>query len=139
MKRRRKSRVFAPRVLHTRADFVVDVSSSMASGGGAPGAVSRIEALKKQMHDSVSALSEESQFAIIFFNDGFWGIDGKPNSKGCIRWTQATDKNKFKALRRIRAARAEGGTSWVAPLAAAVKLNPKPEVLYLLSDGEPSD
>ncbi|BCX46871.1 VonWillebr and factor A domain-containing protein 3A isoform X1 [Haloferula helveola] len=140
------STFFGIRRQANRFAFVVDVSGSMSEGSGGllPSPVSRIEALRKQMHDSISAMPDTCQFAIVFFNEGYWGVDGNQGisggkGSGRIDWIQATDENKFKALKCIENMSPGGGTEWIGALSEAVKLDPRPEVLYLLSDGEPSD
>lgn len=129
-----------------RVAFVVDVSSSMSQSyrNTSSFGTTRLASLKEQLSQSIAALPQESRFAVIFFNDRFWQIANREDpfasrKKQLPRWRQATDPNKSQAIAQLRHTEASGGTEWVAPLAEAINLKPAPQVLYLLSDGEPSD
>ncbi len=128
--------------------FVLDFSSSMDEGWAGDEATeerSRIGSLKREVIRSIRSLPRNSEFAVIFFHDHYWTLDD-PSSAGStapsgtnLTWRFATQKNKFLAIDRITFAQPGGGTYWSKPLLEGLSMSPKPQVLYLLSDGEPSD
>lgn len=130
----------------SRFVFVLDYSSSMDDGwDGASnaGKASRISALRREVVRSIRSLPLQAEFAVIFFHDETWTLDdaGPVTSKSRRRvfWKLATQANKMEAIERISLAQTGGGTYWVKPLLEGLQMTPKPQVLYLLSDGEPTD
>ncbi len=50
----------------------------------------------------------------------------------------ATERNMLAAIESITSVQTGGGTCWVKPLLEGLQMSPKPQVLYLLSGGEPT-
>ncbi len=129
--------------------FCVDFSLSMESdseGGGG----TRIQALKKELERSINALPASMQVSVIFFSTSGWTIDTKgPDQyqkgwKGngkvpAVPWYPASKRLKGVVIDAIKSMPAKGGTNWYPPLKMAFSMTPRPNILYLLSDGEPTD
>lgn len=129
--------------------FCVDYSGSMesdAAGGGG----TRIEALKEELERSIMALSSGMNVSVIFYSTTAWTIDTEgdnPSSSGFrgngkvpeVVWYPASDRLKTVVVQAVKKMPAEGGTNWYPPLRMAFAMNPSPDILYLLSDGQPTD
>lgn len=129
--------------------FIVDFSGSMesdADGGGG----TRIQALKKELVRSVNALPASMNVSVIFFSTTGWTIDTEgPNHymKGFrgngkvpeVNWYPASERLKGVVVDAIEKMPAKGGTNWYPPLKMAFSMTPHPNIVYLLSDGEPTD
>lgn len=129
--------------------FCVDFSKSMqsdAAGGGG----TRIDALKKELERSIKALSGGMNVSVIFYSTRAWTIDTKgkdPSQNGfagngkvpIVNWYQANKRMKGIVIDAVRSMPANGGTNWYPPLRMAFSMNPRPDILYLLSDGQPND
>jgi hypothetical protein len=129
--------------------FCVDYSKSMesdAAGGGG----TRIEALKKELERSINALPSGMNVSVIFYSTTAWTIDTKsetPHLSGFkgngqvpeVVWYPANDRLKGVVIDAVRSMPAVGGTNWYPPLRMAFSMNPRPDILYLLSDGQPTD
>ncbi|BCX49550.1 hypothetical protein HAHE_34580 [Haloferula helveola] len=131
-----------------RVVYVVDYSESMmsdAEGGG-----TRMDALKKELTRSVRALKQGMNFNVIFFSQTAWTIetDGPNqanngwnglNETPPVPWYPASDHIKKVFEEKIGEMKPGLGTVWYSPLKMALSMSPPPEIIYLLSDGEPSD
>jgi hypothetical protein len=129
--------------------FIVDFSGSMesdAEGGGG----TRIQALKKELVRSINALPASMNVSVIFFSTTGWTIDTEgPNHymKGFrgngkvpdVNWYPASERLKGVVVDAIQKMPAQGGTNWYPPLKMAFSMTPNPNIVYLLSDGEPTD
>ena len=106
-----------------------DRSSSMGVPKNQP-----LRAAKDELLASLSKLDSVNQFFLIFYNQGPvvfnpTGVSG--------RLVFATDLNKQSARSFVESVSAEGGTNHYAALRVAVGLHP--DVIFLLTDGEPQD
>ncbi|MCU0797546.1 MAG: VWA domain-containing protein [Akkermansiaceae bacterium] len=131
-----------------RVVYLVDFSESMksdADGGG-----TRLDALKKELARSIGALKENMNFNVIFFSHQAWTIDtpgpNQPdkgwnglNQPPAVQWYPATDRVKGVFKDKIENGPTGHGTVWYSPLKMAFSMSPPPDIVYLLSDGEPSD
>lgn len=131
-----------------RVVYLVDYSESMRSdtdGGG-----TRLDALKKELTRSINSLKSGMNFNVIFFSHTAWTIDTEgPNQadKGWnglnetppVPWHMATEQTKQVFTEKIRSMDTGRGTVWYSPLKMAFSMKPAPDIVYLLSDGEPSD
>ncbi len=131
-----------------RVVFCVDYSGSMESDGGAGG--TRISALKKELAASIKRLPKNMSFAVIFFSTNAWSIETEGpdyvgngwNGLGEVpnaAWYPATQRVKAEVTGQIQKMPAKGGTNWFQPLKMAFNMSPRPNIVYLLSDGEPRD
>jgi len=128
--------------------FCVDFSGSMESDVETGG--TRIAALKKELEKSISSLPASMNVSVIFFSTTGWTIDTKgPDqySKGWsgvgkvpeVTWYPANQHLKGIVIDAVKNMPAKGGTNWYPPLKMAFSMVPRPNIVYLLSDGEPTD
>lgn len=131
-----------------RTIYIVDFSLSMTSE--VTKAVSRIAALKKELIRSINALNPQMAVSVIFFSHNAWSIDAEgqnPADSGWnglgkvpfLKWYPAIPKVKTDFVSKISNMSPSGNTRWYAPLKMALAMDPPPDTVYLLSDGEPSD
>jgi hypothetical protein len=131
-----------------RVVYVVDYSESMLSDTTSGG--TRMAALKKELTRSISALKPSMNFNVIFFSQTAWTIstDGPDyanngwnglNETPSANWYQASDHLKGVFKKKIEEMPTGLGTVWYSPLKMAFSMSPPPDIVYLLSDGEPSD
>ncbi|HZZ28338.1 MAG TPA: VWA domain-containing protein [Pirellulales bacterium] len=109
--------------------YVFDRSASMGDNGDKP-----LREAKKQLLASLNDLDESSQFYLIFYNDQPRLFD-LGSSHG--RLIFASDANKRQAADFISSMEAGGGTDHMAALTLA--LRQRPDVIFLLTDGEQKD
>jgi len=139
---------FGSRRKGKRVVYVVDFSNSMGSSTERGG--TRIASLKKELIRSINDLSSGMQFAVIFFSSRSWTIDTEgPNhvdngwnglgDPPPANWYPATEHIKRKVIKQISAMPADGGTMWYPALKQGFSMTPPPNIVYLLSDGEPRD
>lgn len=106
--------------------YVVDMSGSMHGV--------RFERAKNELIRSIKKLGPEQKFYVYFFNDRTFPLfDPKPAS-GMI---PANPQNKSRAERWIKTRQAESTTNPNYALQQALEL--RPEVIFLLTDGELDD
>ncbi len=128
--------------------FCVDYSGSMGSDAETGG--TRIEALKKELEKSISSLSAGMNVSVIFFSTTGWTIDTKgpdQHEKGwrgngkvpIVPWYPANQRLKGVVIDAVKTMPAKGGTNWYPPLKMAFSMEPRPNIVYLLSDGQPTD
>lgn len=153
--------------LGRRVIYVVDVSGSMSAIGQGE-KISRFDLLKKELTKSISQLPAGTAFQVLFFSDFAWP-PGEVNSRngeafGKYRWptidgsydTLSVENYKkakiptFKYLqvtpfslqdmkKIIDDADNPGGTNWGSGLLMALSANPKPDVIFFMTDGNRSD
>lgn len=121
--------------------YIIDVSSSMQTG---PEESTRIDIVKRELTRSLLALVESSEFSVVLYagNSG-WLFDDR-------QWLDSTQRNKLVAEARIasivleynrrdgvgRFGVTQNGTAPSSAVERAMSLNPKPDAIYLLTDGE---
>ncbi len=103
--------------------YVVDMSGSMYGD--------RFSRAKSELVKSINKLSAEQKFYVFFFNDRTFPLFEPKPAKGMI---PATKSNKERASRWIGLRRAESTTNPNYALLQALEM--KPEVIFLLTDGE---
>ncbi len=130
-----------------RVVYLVDFSLSMESdaAGG-----TRIAALKKELIRSIKALDPKMNFNVIYFSHNAWtnqtegpeyankGWNGL-NQTPMAPWYPASGTVKETFEKEITAMPVQGNTGWYPPLKMAFAMSPPPDIIYLLSDGEPRD
>jgi len=127
-----------------RVLYLVDFSGSMGSDT-ADG--TRISVLKKELVRSIEELPERMNFAVIFFSHNSWTIDIEDPEAGwnglgqapVASWYPATQQIKASYISKVNAMPPAGNTAWYPPLKMAFAMLPQPDIIYLLSDGEPRD
>ena len=142
----------------TRVVYVVDVSGSMEAVGD--GGKTRMAVLKRELDKSLSRVPAGSQFQVICFSDFAWAHNVVNPTMGekfeKARWdiTSAEwKKAKIPAfaylqgnLFNINESRklvtdmpTNGGTNWGAGLLMALKGNPRPDIIFFMTDGQRVD
>ena len=105
--------------------FVVDVSGSMSG--------EKLEALKRELMRSIDALPDSARFQVVFFSDGATTLSNS--------WMRAGGSAVRGFQRKLVPVGAQGGTNPAPALQYAFSsLEPRPDVLFLLTDGQmPAD
>jgi len=109
----------------TRIVYIVDISGSMHHRG-------KIDALKRELLESLGGLPPGSEFAVIVFSD--------PASTrilgGVARWRSPTGAGLASVQAAVRALSPSGGTQPLNAFRMAFTLAPKAEAIYFMTDGE---
>lgn len=109
-----------------RFAYVVDVSGSMSVGG-------KLEALQKELTQSISTLLETSSTVIVPFSSG---AEVLGSSTGKPAWIETSDRNKRGVIRNITTLRANGGTNPSPAFVLVFAMKPRPDAIYFMTDGE---
>ncbi|MGL6225837.1 MAG: vWA domain-containing protein [Thermoguttaceae bacterium] len=123
-------RVFGLSGTGYRFAFVFDRSGSMGEFGGKP-----IQAAKSELLQAIDSLKSTHQMMILFYNHKSDLIF--PNPKSANHLIYATDVNKELAVNFVGSIFPEGGTNHADALLRAARF--KPDVIFLLTDGESKD
>ena len=107
-----------------RIAYVVDRSGSM---------MGNFDYVRQELKRSISELSPKQQFHVIFF------AAGPPEENPPRKLVYATPRNKKQAFKFIDSIVEEGQTDPTEALKRAFELRPKPQLIYLLTDGEFDD
>ena len=94
------------------------------------GGISRLEQAKRELIQTTHALPKTTSFTIVCFN-----AHVKTWNKDLV---EASDRNKKRAIRYVERIRYGNGTNTNGGLERALGLNDQTEVIFLLSDGEPT-
>lgn len=144
-----------------RVVFVVDVSGSMSQPLKGEGQrVTRFDLLKKELIKAVKQIPTGTAYQILYFSDFAWPhnqVDSRNgNELEKYRWNIKPDDYKqvkiptFKYLQAspftiqdsveiIQRSENPGLTNWGAGLLMALNANPKPDVIFFMTDGERQD
>jgi hypothetical protein len=121
--------------------YVFDRSESMnstltyTSEGETVFSVTPLQAAKEELLRSLNDLDRGQQFHILFYNHEVWMFDA--GRAGNNRLLPASRENKRKANNFVYSVYGDGNTQHVKPLEIALRL--KPDVIFLLTDGEEKD
>lgn len=107
-----------------RFAFVVDTSGSMINDG-------RLQSLQQELISSITGMFNSSKFFVAFFSSG-----ARPLGDRGVVWVEATDSGKNWARAHILATRAEGGTNPLPGFELVAALEPPPDAVYFMTDGE---
>jgi hypothetical protein len=135
-----KTGVFGLRDEGKRIVYAFDRSESMNSvftldiGDGRNVSVTFLEAAKEELSKSIAELSNGSQFQMIFYHSFALPYPGKYNKDGLC---EADAETKEAAQQFIYELVAERNTNHLDALAMALEL--KPDVIFLMTDGEAKD
>ncbi|WP_395744026.1 hypothetical protein [Prosthecobacter sp.] len=142
-----------------RVVFVVDVSGSMSAIGRGE-TISRFDLLKKELNKTLSQMPMGTAYQILFFSDFAWPHNEVDSRNGTAmekyRWEiESKDYKKVKiptfkyilaspftvqdSKNIIQNADNPGGTNWGSGLLMALNANPKPDVIFFMTDGNRSD
>lgn len=104
-----------------RFAYLCDVSGSMVD--------ERIDALKRELQDSINELSPGSSFSIILFSTEARLLTGDG-------WLDANPTNRAKVKTLLRAVNANGGTEPLPGFSLLFsQLRPRPDAVYFMTDG----
>lgn len=109
-----------------RFAYIVDVSGSMSVGG-------KLEALQKELTQSVSKLLETSSTIIVPFSSQ---CEVLGSTSGKAQWIESNDRNKKAIARNIATLRANGGTNPAPAFVLVFSMKPRPDAIYFMTDGE---
>lgn len=121
--------IFGLEARGNRFVYVFDRSASMGELGGRPLARAKAELLA-----SIERLGGVQQFYVVFYNHRQHVFNASDTRQ---RLVFATDDNKRAARRFIDAVRADGGTRHCEAIALGLTL--RPDVMFVLTDGEAGD
>ena len=140
-----------------RVAFIIDVSRSLSD--------TQFEMIKKELNKSLRKLPATTQYQVLFFSGPAWFAEDTYNERGSVvesggreyvwktrsindfyptagedklytaKWKPATPGNLKKTEKNIEDVGRSLGTDWRWPLKLALRLNPKPDVVYFLTDG----
>jgi hypothetical protein len=110
--------------------YVFDRSFSMTSYDNIP-----LKTAKLELLSSIERLQDQQQFYCVFYNHQPWPYETYGSSRGRPHFATSENKNRFRNF--LYEMPAEGGTSHVPALEWAIRK--KPDVIYLLTDGEEKD
>jgi hypothetical protein len=120
--------------------YVFDRSESMkyayyyVSEGTTTFGSTALDAAKNELINSINGLEDDQKFHVIFYNHAFDLLKTRRSHK---RPMPASDDNKTWAMQIVRELHAEGSTEHVSPLEVAIRM--KPDVIFLITDGEEKD
>jgi von Willebrand factor type A domain len=100
--------------------IVADCSGSMR---GMP-----LVLVKQELLKTLAGLKEESQFFVTFFNTQAYPLPSRA-------WTHGGKKNVEAVVPWVTAVQARGGTNPLPALQLALQLDPRPDVIFLMTDG----
>lgn len=109
-----------------RVVYVVDASRSMNHPYPGP-TKTRFGRVKLELVNAISAMTDEQEFFIVYFNDQAWPMPA-------TTMKLAVPSVRYKYLQWAVAAKTGGGTDPEAALFIALSL--KPDVIYFLTDGD---
>ena len=143
-----------------RVVFVVDVSGSMSATSQVGNAtISRFELLKKELAKSLGQLRGGVQYQVLYFSDFAWPHDEvdsnnatamenyrweiRPGQKDAripsFRYLTANGSSISRSRKIIEESSNPGGTNWGSGLLMALRGNPKPDLIFFMTDGNRSD
>lgn len=106
-----------------RFAYIVDVSGSMGVGG-------RIEALRRELTQSIRELDANMWFLVIPFSDTAFELEGRQG------WQEATEGGKRWAGRAIARLEPLAGTRPLGGFQIALGMRPRPDAIFFMTDGE---
>jgi hypothetical protein len=145
--------------LGKRVVFVVDVSGSMSAIKNGE-SISRFDLLKKELTKSLNQMPMGTQYQILFFSDFAWPHDqvDSRNVEALMKYRWDIDTTNYKrvkiptfryvpatpfslpeSVKIVQNSDNPGGTNWGSGLLMALNANPKPDVIFFMTDGLRSD
>jgi hypothetical protein len=94
----------------------------------------RLRAAKNELLASVEQLNEAQRFSIIFYNAKYTVL--KPRQERFDMF-YGTDEQRLQVVRQLNEIIPEGGTLHYPALKRALEFKPVPDVIFLLTDGDP--
>lgn len=148
---------FGQKVSAERIAYVIDYSLSMKSQN-------REKLMREELRDSLEKMLPGKKLGMIFFAGPAWGAGGTANNKGIvkaqngltykwikkgkdhgswehdgrkekIKWITITDAQVKKYQKIVKTTPLVIGTVWDNPLHMALDMDPKPQMIYFMTDG----
>ncbi len=107
----------------TRFAYIVDRSGSMLGED-------RMEVAKDELKKSIEGLPDYAYFHVLFYSSR---VLESPSQRG---WKPARHRSVRSFLRWLSGVDAQGGTQPLSAFKMVFELDPQPEVIYFLTDGE---
>jgi hypothetical protein len=114
------ARFFGVEAQGSRFAYIIDVSGSMQG--------ERMTLLKRELRGSIAALLEHTHFNIVLYNSEAFPLSGD-------RWLPGTERYKRLAFTDIGAIAPTGGTDPLPAFEAVFELEPRPDAIYFMTDG----
>ncbi len=145
-------RFFSEEKKARRVLYILDYSTSMMSPNSEGN--SRIQVLKDELKESIKGLDPSMRYTVVFFSGMAWLQDENPNNNAVIgrmgmqdvelevTWYDASKKNKeetFSKVDSMSLAPSNTGTLWMSGIKPSMKISPKPDQVFFLTDGECQD
>ena len=115
----------------TRFAYIVDVSSSMHSTGRST--LSRWDLTRDELVRSLRTLGPDASFHVQLYSSGSRSLFGTDD------WVAASPSNKRLASDGLSVTDPSGATNPLPAFEAVFGLNPRPDAVYYMTDGEVSD
>lgn len=110
--------------------YIIDVSGSMATKVGGS---TRIDLVVAALTDAINRLSSQARFSVTTFGGDLEWTDGSLELK------TATDANKQGMIAQVSQFKADSsGTNYEAALRSPFLFSQKPQLVYFLTDGQPT-
>lgn len=106
-----------------RFAYIVDVSSSMREGA-------KMGQTQQELVRSVSSMAETSEVVIVLYSNGPIPLTGE------VEWEKTNARNKIRLRRLIMDIEPGGSTRPMGAFEAVFKMNPAPDAVYFMTDGE---
>lgn len=110
----------------TRFAYIVDVSGSMTGDG-------KMDRTKQELSRSISAMAETAEVSIVLYSTGARPLTGR------VEWIETDRSNKVRLRRDIADISPQGGTQPLGGFELVLKMKPKPDAIYFMTDGEFDD
>lgn len=114
-----------------RFAYIVDISGSMRTTSG--GEQSRWDLTRRELARSVSSLENDTEFHIQLYSSGSLSLFGGN------MWSVSTQVNKRLASDALFAVFPDGATNPEPAFRAVFSLDPEPDAIYYMTDGEVTD
>ena len=124
----RAPRFYGMPIYADKVTFVIDFSSTM--NHPLPSGITRIEQAKTELANAISALGPNQSFRVIGFSSNVASLSPT--------LVPATQVNKQRFIRQLTLLQPKGGTNLYGGMVAALRDVQQPEMIVLLSDGQPT-
>jgi hypothetical protein len=114
-----------------RFAYIVDISGSMNQSHS--GGLSRWEQTRQELTRSIRSLDPDAQFHVQLY------ASGSVSLFGVAAWSQSTPMNKRLSSDALVRISPDGGTNPMPAFQSVFALDPRPDAIYYMSDGEVSD
>ena len=110
-----------------RFAYVVDTSGSMREA--TTGGKTKLERLKEELLESIGSLVDHQHFYVVPFNSEAYSLGGK------LKWSEAGDAEKKWAREHVGLLESVGGTNPLPGFEIALRITPRPDAIYFMTDG----